>query len=131
MQLSFDEAVEELCSRSDRYKQDAYVLLRDSFDATLKQTEKANTEGNLSAAELYHGYCAYAVAQFGPLAEDVLYSWGVSSPEDVGELVYNLIEMGIFGSRKEDSKVDFAELPPMADILEGLFLEQANKLSVI
>ena len=131
MQRSFDEAVEELCNRSDRYKQEAYVLLRDSFDATVKQTEKSNTEGNLSAAELYHGFCAYAVAQFGPLAEDALYAWGVESPKDVGELVYNLIEMGIFGSRKDDSKVDFAELPPMADILEGLFLEQANKLSVI
>ncbi|MCI7698061.1 MAG: Minf_1886 family protein [Akkermansia sp.] len=125
MQRSFEEAVEELCKRHpDRYSQDAYFFLRDAFDHTLKNLKDEKDDDNLTAGQLFLGVCAYANYQFGPLSEEVLNRWGIFSSRNVGEMVYNLIDMGLFGSRRDDAKSDFEDLGDVHTILTKLFLDR-------
>lgn len=106
----FQEAVEAICSGDARYAREAYAFLRDALDATLKRRKKeqrAATGGHVSAAELLEGFRKYALREFGPMTLTVLEYWGVRSCEDVGRMVFCLIDAGIFGKTEKDSIEDF------------------------
>ena len=63
---------------------------------------------HVSGPELLHGLREHALREFGPLAATVLENWGVTRCEDVGEMVFQLIEVGAFGKSDEDCPQDFA-----------------------
>ena len=62
---------------------------------------------HVSGPELLGGVRQYALKEFGPLVMTVFDSWGVHSCEDIGNMVFNLIDAGIFGKTEEDSIEDF------------------------
>ena len=49
-----------------------------------------------------------ALERFGPMARIVLGHWGIHATEDVGDVVFALVEQGILIKRDEDSLNDFA-----------------------
>lgn len=107
---SFEETVQIAVERDPRYEFDAYLFLRESLDHTLKIGRKGKASDqprHVRGPELLAGFRDLALEQFGPLALTVLETWGVRSTEDVGEMVFNLIEVGAFGRTAQDSKDDF------------------------
>jgi uncharacterized repeat protein (TIGR04138 family) len=42
------------------------------------------------------------------MAMEVLAHWGVRTCEDFGEIVFNLVEIGVLGTTRQDSRSDFA-----------------------
>ena len=44
------------------------------------------------------------------MAKTVLNSWGLNETLDFGEVVYNLIDIGMMRKSESDSKEDFAEV---------------------
>ncbi len=107
--IGFQEAVEKVCSADSRYQAEAYVFLRDALDSTLKRRKKAkkDTSAHVSAPELLDGFRLHALHEFGPMAITVLAYWGVRSSEDVGHMVFNLVETGVFGKTDEDNLENF------------------------
>ena len=57
--------------------------------------------------ELLEGVRQYALKEFGPLVITVFESWGIRACEDIGRMVFNLIDAGVFGKTEEDSMEDF------------------------
>ena len=106
----FQEAVEAVSRDDKRYHPEAYVFLRDSLDGTLKRRKKATKEagGHVAAAELLDGFRLHALGEFGPMAMTVLEYWGVRSSEDIGHMVFNLVQAGAFGKTEEDTLESFA-----------------------
>jgi uncharacterized repeat protein (TIGR04138 family) len=49
-----------------------------------------------------------AVARFGLLAEGVLDYWGVRRTEDIGRIVFVLVEVGLLTTQPTDREADFA-----------------------
>ena len=47
------------------------------------------------------------LSEFGPFAKGLLEDLNINSTDDIGELVYNLIEVGAFGKTDSDKKSDF------------------------
>jgi uncharacterized repeat protein (TIGR04138 family) len=45
--------------------------------------------------------------RFGWQAKSVLNGWGVHTCEDFGEVVFNLVSVGMLGKRPEDRREDF------------------------
>ena len=45
-----------------------------------------------------------------PMAVTVFEEWGIRSTDDVGEMVFNLIDAEVFGKTETDTKEDFAAL---------------------
>ncbi len=107
--IGFQEAVEALSREDKRYHAEAYAFLRDALEVTLKKRKKAKKEagGHVGAEELLEGFRLHALAEFGPMAMTVLEYWGVRSCEDVGHMVFNLVQAGVFGKTDEDSEADF------------------------
>ncbi len=107
--IGFTEALDSIVARDPRYARDAYVFLRDSLDFTTKQQKKIKgaTVRHVAGPELLEGVRQYALREFGPMVMTVFSSWGIRCCEDIGHMVFNLIEAGVFGKTEEDSLEDF------------------------
>ena len=110
--LRFDAAVDNILQRDGRYDSGAYFFLQDALDFTLKRAKEENNGENrhVSGGELLLGFRDFARQEFGPMALTLLHEWGVKACSDVGEMVFHLIEEGMFGKQDSDSREDFDEV---------------------
>ncbi|MEP6603679.1 MAG: Minf_1886 family protein [Spartobacteria bacterium] len=107
--IGFAEALDAIVANDVRYAREAYVFLRDALDFTTKQQKKVKGTNvrHVAGPELLQGVRNYALKEFGPMVVTVFESWGVNNCEDIGHMVFNLIDAGIFGKTEEDSVEDF------------------------
>lgn len=107
--IGFSEALDSIVMSDARYHRDAYTFLRDALDYTTKQQKKIRGSAvrHVAGPELLEGVRQYALREYGPMVMSVFSFWGIRSCEDVGRMVFNLIDAGIFGKTDEDSLEDF------------------------
>jgi len=108
--LGFNEAVEDIIARDNRYDSEAYAFVRDALDYTIKLRKKSSKEEvqrHVSGQELLEGVRQYALKEFGPMVITVFTYWGILQCEDVGNIVFNLIKKEIFGKSDHDKIEDF------------------------
>ncbi|MCB1066342.1 MAG: hypothetical protein KDN20_25915 [Verrucomicrobiae bacterium] len=110
--VPFNEAVRAIRKKDGRFDADAYVFLRDSLDFTVKKLrgEESEEHRHVCGPELLNGLREFALNEFGPLAATVLENWGITCCKDVGDMVFQLIEVGAFGKSDEDDPADFASV---------------------
>jgi uncharacterized repeat protein (TIGR04138 family) len=109
-EVSFEEALELIRAKDPRYGRDAYVFVREALDHTQKTIGK-DTRGRIrhvSGQELLEGIRDYALSQFGPMAPTVLEEWGIRGCQDFGEIVFNMVDIGLLAKTDKDSRADFA-----------------------
>ena len=119
----FIDAVEAIGSKDRGYDTGAYFFLKDSLDFTVKRAMEGN-EGqprHVAASELLIGFRDIAIQEFGPMASTMMLEWGITSCSDIGTMVFQLIEEGVFGKQDSDTPEDFAELFPLIETLEAPF----------
>lgn len=87
-----------------RFDNEAYSFVLASLDYSLKRLKVPR---HLSAEELLTSIREYAIKSFGPMARTVFESWGVKSCEDFGEVVFDLVSLGLITKRDADSRADF------------------------
>jgi uncharacterized repeat protein (TIGR04138 family) len=105
---AFHETLDQLVAQDPRYSKEAYGFLREALEFTQKKRRKSRAEStHVSANELLEGFREYSLQQFGPMGLTVLEYWGVRSTGDVGRMVFNLIEAGVFGRADDDRIEDF------------------------
>jgi uncharacterized repeat protein (TIGR04138 family) len=63
---------------------------------------------HVTVPQLVEGCRDHALAQFGPMALTVLDEWGVRSCEDLGNVLFNLVEANQFSLTEEDRREQFA-----------------------
>ena len=108
-ELTFDSTLALILAKDSRYHREAYLFVKDALDHTQKAVVKENREQlrHVTGQELLEGIRAYALTQFGPMAEMVFAEWGVHRCEDFGEIVFNMVDIGLLGKTEEDSRADF------------------------
>jgi uncharacterized repeat protein (TIGR04138 family) len=107
-QLDFSEAVDHLTAQDPRYHRDAYYFIREALDHAVKLRKRQLGEtGHVTGQQICEGARQVALKHFGPMVPTVLGYWGISKTEDFGEIVWNLIELGVFGKTEADSRKDF------------------------
>jgi len=105
---AFHETLDQVVANDPRYSREAYGFLREALEFTQKRRRKSRAEStHVSANELLGGFREYSLQQFGPMGLTVLEYWGVRSTGDVGRMVFNLIEAGVFGRAEDDRIEDF------------------------
>ena len=126
-----DHAFTELIKRDKRYKAEAYTFVFEVLEYAqqvlklgkeavsepqpnreVEQDAESNGEDekgsrHLTGQELCQAASDYARLQYGLLAKAVLNSIGIFITDDIGEIVYNLIEIGQMRKTPTDSKEDF------------------------
>ncbi|HEX9786122.1 MAG TPA: Minf_1886 family protein [Opitutaceae bacterium] len=125
----FGDVVELIRKEDPRYDRRAYVFLRDALDHTVKVVRRAESKSgkkrgsnHVTGPELLEGIRDYAVGQFGPMTHFVLKQWGINRCSDFGEMVYQLIEYGIFSKTENDRKEDFSEVYDFGEAFVKPFL---------
>jgi uncharacterized repeat protein (TIGR04138 family) len=108
-EVTFEEALEIIRSRDPRYGNDAYMFVREALDHTQKTIgrDKRGQVRHVTGQELLEGIREYALQQFGPMAITVLEEWGIKSCPDFGEIVFNMVEIGLLAKTDQDSRSDF------------------------
>lgn len=104
----FDEILDEVLERDPRFAREAYVFVQMALDFYRRRHGLAGTRRHVTGQELLRGVRELALEQYGPLARTVLNHWGLTRGEDVGDIVYNLIEAGAMSKSDKDRKEDFA-----------------------
>lgn len=109
-ELTFDTTLDLILAKDPRYQRDAYHFVKDALDHTQKLVAKQNREQmrHVSGQELLNGIRDYALNQFGPMTKMVFEEWGIKRCEDFGEIVFNMVEIGLLGKTEKDSREDFS-----------------------
>jgi uncharacterized repeat protein (TIGR04138 family) len=102
-----DEILDRLKTRNPRFDGQAYLFLLSSLHRVIGGMEKPR---HISGAELAAGARLLAIERFGLLARTVLEHWGIHSTEDLGEIVFALVEAGILVAESGDRIEDFRGL---------------------
>lgn len=108
MDLQFaEEVLQGLQERNPRFHGKAYLFLLSALHSVLEDMEEPR---HISGEELADGVRRLALARYGPMARTVLEHWGIHSTDDLGEIVFAMVECGVLIKRDEDRKEDFQDL---------------------
>jgi len=109
--LLFWDAVDRIRETEPRYRREAYGFVVAALGATVQALPPERladpVQRHLSGRELLCGLVRLARLEFGALATTVFREWGVLSSEDVGRIVFRLVEAGELSARPEDSAENF------------------------
>lgn len=109
-EVSFEEALELIHAKDSRFHDDAYRFVREALDHTQKSAGKDNRGRirHVTGQELLGGIRDFALTQFGPMAMMVLNEWGINTCQDFGDIVFNMVEIGLLAKTEKDSRTDFS-----------------------
>lgn len=110
--MQFEQSVVSILKRDKRFDPHAYFFLKDALDFTLKRVAEGNggQARHVTGPELLEGFRDCALEQFGPMASTLMHEWGVRKCQDVGDMVFHLIEEQVFGKQDSDRREDFSEI---------------------
>ena len=107
----FSAKVDVIIARDGRFDREAYLFVRDALEFTTRKCKKKASDPyaqqHVSGQQLLEGVRQYALEQYGPMVPTVFEHWRVRSCEDIGAIVFNLIEAREFGKADTDTLEDF------------------------
>ena len=107
----FLDVVDELRSRGSRYAREAYAFVVAALNETVRALPDERLADaqrrHLSGQELTLGVIALARREFGGMAPTVFREWRVERTEDIGAIVFELVEARQLSARPEDVPGDF------------------------
>jgi uncharacterized repeat protein (TIGR04138 family) len=108
MDLQFaDEILQKLKERNPRFHGKAYLFLLSALHDVIEGLDEPR---HITGEELAHGVRRLALRDFGPMARTVLAHWGIHTTEDLGEIVFAMVECGVLIKRDEDTPEAFRDL---------------------
>jgi uncharacterized repeat protein (TIGR04138 family) len=108
-EANFDEVLEQILAKDPRFAREAYLFVREALDFTQKLVGRENRGAirHVSGQELLDGIRQLALQQFGPMTATVFEEWGVKNCRDFGDIVFNMVEIGLLAKTDKDSRDDF------------------------
>ena len=110
----------QLLQQDPRYHLEAYQFVRDALafaqeelgmgEDSEEAAEAKTSETHLTGQQLCEAIRQLALQQYGLMAKVVLNSWGVHSTSDFGNIVYNLIHVGLMRKSEHDRREDFDDV---------------------
>ena len=112
-------ALHQLVVRDGRYPIEAYFFVRDALSYASDSMELSNQyhhesevyhtaeEHHLTGQQLSEAIREFALNQFGYMARIVLKNWGIESTSCFGDIVYNMIEIGLMKKSDQDRRSHF------------------------
>jgi uncharacterized repeat protein (TIGR04138 family) len=102
-----DEVLDRLQERHPRFHARSYIFVLQSLHWVIQSLEEPR---HVSGRELAEGVRELALDRFGPMARTVLEHWGIHGTEDVGRVVFAMVEQGILIKQDGDQQEDFADV---------------------
>lgn len=132
--ISFSQAMEQVAAIDSRYSVEAYLFIKEALDHTTKSLKKNilknGTPQHITGKELLEGIRLYTLREYGPMGKTLLEFWGVQKCEDFGDIVFNLVNLGVFGKTEGDTLEDFKNGYDFNEVFVKPFLPQRQKRSL-
>jgi uncharacterized repeat protein (TIGR04138 family) len=121
--LPYEHAIDSILQRDSRFHPQAYIFLKEALDFTLARIVESNQgrQRHVTGQELLEGFRDLALREFGPMAGTLLREWGLSQCQDVGDMVFHLIDEQVFGKQDSDTKEDFSAIYAFDEAFERPF----------
>lgn len=121
----YNPGLMEVARRDPRYAYEAYEFLFEALAHTQKMLgraaeptrQSAEAANHVCGRELTNGVIDLARNQFGRMARIVLRLWGVNKTDDIGEIVFNLIDANLLSKNDGDRREDFQDLYDLDAVL--------------
>lgn len=128
-EVNFDEALDQILAKDERFHRDAYLFMREALDFTQKLVGRENLGKvrHVTGQELLDGLRQYALQQFGPMTTTVFEEWGIRTCLNFGEIVFNMVEIGLLAKTEKDTRDDFQNGYDFTDAFRKPFWPE-NKL---
>jgi len=110
------ETLGQLQRRNPRFAVEAYVFVLGGLQRRLAELDCPR---HISGVELAGAVRDLAIERFGLLARVVLEHWGVHSTEDIGEIVFLLVDHGVLTKEETDRREDFADVFSFEEVFES------------
>lgn len=103
-EIDFDsDGFSDIVAKDGRFNARAYALLMD-----VVRYLGGDDRRHMSGEEILDEFKERALDQYGPLTYTVLTEWGLSCTEDIGEMMFNLVEGRRVSRDENDSAESFA-----------------------
>ena len=123
--------------RSDRrYAYEAYEFIFQALEHTQKMLGRSIDRSTIDPSEPQHhvtcrqlleGARELAIREFGLMARVVFKQWGISSTDDFGEIVFNMVEFRLLATTENDSREDFKNGYNFDEAFRKPFLPESKK----
>jgi uncharacterized repeat protein (TIGR04138 family) len=122
--VNFEEELTKILARDERYRPEAYAFVREALDHTQKLLGRPppNEIRHVTGRQLLEGARDYALTQYGPMALLVLEEWGIRACEDIGEIVFNMVEANLLAKTDQDTPEDFKGAYDFQEVFRAPFL---------
>ncbi len=119
-----------------RYHRNAYHFVFSALQHTQEKLDRTaahvlhEEDAHISGQELCEGLRELALQRFGLLSRTVLRQWGVTSTDDIGRIVFELIERGEMRKTEQDAMEHFLDLYDFDDAFDHNYrIDTSNAFS--
>src|ERR1700692_1058044 len=116
--------LEELVRQNPRYPCEAYEFVFSALAHTQEMLGRlpppegpAGQDYHVSGPQLLAGVRELALREFGLMARTVFRMWGIDKTDDIGEIVFNLVESNLMSKTDEDDRRDFHNVYDLEEAL--------------
>ena len=102
-----DEVLDRLQERHPRFHARSYMFVLQALHSVIGSLDEPR---HISGKELSEGVRELALDRFGPMARTVLEHWGIHATDDVGRVVFAMVEQGILIKQDGDQPEDFTDV---------------------
>ena len=111
----FLSKIKKVLDKKPGYKLEAYSFVISALNYTVSRLDRPR---HVTAKELLYGIKEYGLDQFGPMTKTVFEHWGIKSTMDFGNIVFDLIKVGLFGKTEKDDIADFCDIYDFEETFE-------------
>ena len=113
---TLQEAFERIGQQDGRYHERGYLFVLAALEYA---QQRLPTRRHLTGAELAWACRDFALEQFGLLAPTVLHHWGITRTDDLGHIVFALIDVGLLARQPSDKREDFERVYDFAEVFRA------------
>jgi uncharacterized repeat protein (TIGR04138 family) len=114
-----------------RYHPQAYLFvteaLRQAQELVGKDRVDDEESAHISGRELLEGVRVLASKQYGMMAPSVFAAWGITTTEDFGHIVFEMVERDELRKTERDQLSDFCDVYTFADAFRDSYAINTDK----
>jgi uncharacterized repeat protein (TIGR04138 family) len=115
-ELAFrDGVMEQIRERESRYEEGAYLFVLAALEYSQAQLQ---VRRHITGKELAFACRDLAIDRYGIMARIVLERWGIASTDDIGSVVFTLVELGFLASQESDTRDQFSDVYDFVEAFE-------------
>jgi uncharacterized repeat protein (TIGR04138 family) len=108
-----EDVLARIRARGGQYHERGYLFVLATIEFIQSRLE---VRRHVTGVELAWACRDFAQQQFGLLAPGVLGHWGIKRTEDIGRIVFTLVEIGFLVTQPGDQESDFEGVYQFADV---------------